>query len=297
MRLQRTDSQETNGSGDGTASIDQTSDSSQTLVVSTDRRVRSQVGSDSGSNNVVGSETRERKCQQMSQANKFSTSEEMYCNLPSDKDTHASKKDQKSNGVHSGFRLGGKDTQENNEGTHERSNDHGAASSKVIRDVSDNDTTGHHTDRVQQGNQVGSDIIKVNLTQKVREPEEKDIVGKLEETKGQSVLSHHGNLEGTEVGNGLGAFVFGHGFSLFGQFLSLGFELFLSNLDFGGNDSDIERIGNELSSQKGPSNVTEGRNGQGPPVGHFQRQNDGSTKSGSNVSQVLMARPESENGT
>mmetsp|Transcript_10128 Transcript_10128/g.13390 ORF Transcript_10128/g.13390 Transcript_10128/m.13390 type:complete len:318 (+) Transcript_10128:692-1645(+) len=135
------------------------------------------------------------------------------------------------------------------------------------------------------------------LSQKVREPEEEHIIGKLEETEGKSVLGDHRNLESTHVRNGLGALVFVHAFSLFGEFLSLGFHLFLTNLDFGCDNSNIQWISNELRSQKGPSDVAKSGDGQGPPIRHFQGQNQRGAKSSSDITQVLMASPETKDGT
>lgn len=58
--LERTDSEQSNGSSDGSASIDQSSDSSQRLVVSTDTGVSSQIGRYGRGNDIVGSEKRQR---------------------------------------------------------------------------------------------------------------------------------------------------------------------------------------------------------------------------------------------
>jgi hypothetical protein len=46
--------QKTNGCSDGTASIDKSSDGTERLVASTYRRVRCQISSNGGSNDIVG---------------------------------------------------------------------------------------------------------------------------------------------------------------------------------------------------------------------------------------------------
>jgi hypothetical protein len=53
--LERPDGKKTEGSCDGTASINESSNGTKGLVVAMDRRVRCQVSSNGGSDNIVGS--------------------------------------------------------------------------------------------------------------------------------------------------------------------------------------------------------------------------------------------------
>lgn len=52
--LERSNSEETNGSSDGTASVNKTSDSTKGLVVSLDRGMGSKIRRDSRGDNVIG---------------------------------------------------------------------------------------------------------------------------------------------------------------------------------------------------------------------------------------------------
>ncbi len=230
--LERTNGQKSNRGGQRSASVDKTSDGSQRLAASTNRRVGSQIGSDGRCNNVVGS---------------------------SDKNSHASKHEKKDGRVHvSGFRELGKDGQEDNQKSHEDSNDESTATSEKVRNVSNDDTSGHHSNGIKRGDEVGGDGIEI-LSQEVRKPEEQAIIDELEKTKGKGIVGHHRNLEGTDKRNCLGSLVFFDGFSLFGHFLFLGLEFRLTNLDFGSDDSHFVGIGNEFDGDKGKKNVANSR--------------------------------------
>ena len=133
--------------------------------------------------------------------------------------------------------------------------------------------------------------------QEVWKPEKQAVVDKLEETKCKGVVGNHGNFEGINKGNGLGSLVFLDGFSSLGQFLFLGFVLCLTDLDFGGDDSLIVRIGNKLNSDKGKKDVGKGRNKKSPPVSITSVQNVSSDQSSGNIAKVLMAGPETEDST
>mmetsp|Transcript_4799 Transcript_4799/g.5551 ORF Transcript_4799/g.5551 Transcript_4799/m.5551 type:complete len:241 (+) Transcript_4799:100-822(+) len=164
--LKGTNSKKTDGRGDGSTSIDKSCNSSEGLVASLDRGMRGKVGSNSGCNDIIG---------------------------PSNKDSHNGKHNKKGGGTKS-LGILGENSKEHNEATHENSNDSGTTSSEKIRYSSYNDSTGHHTNRVKSSDEVGSNRVKVS-SEEVWEPEEQDVVSKLEESECKCVLGNHGDTK------------------------------------------------------------------------------------------------------
>ena len=126
-----------------------------------------QIGSDSTSNDVVRS---------------------------ADEDAHDTKHNKEGDGMER-FGAHGKYGEENDQAYHENTNHRGTASTEQIGGETDNDATGHHTDGVAGSDKVRGDGIKV-LSEEVGEPEEENIVGKLEEAEGDGVLGNHGDTDG-----------------------------------------------------------------------------------------------------
>jgi hypothetical protein len=263
--------------------------------------VRCKISSDSRSDNVVGTAfvQKERDKEAIVSNERFSRGFAKMTkrdgNLPSNQDSHAGKHGEKSNRAQT-VRRDSKDTKEDNQSAHENSNHDGTTSSENIRNVANNDTSRHHTNRVERGDEIGLHGVKV-LSEKVRQPEEKDVVGKLEETKSKSVLRNHGDFECIHVRNGFGASVGCQDFSLFRHFLLLEFILGLTDAHFGRRDAHSGRVGNELKREEGPRNIGNGRNEKGPPVWEAGTENRGRTKGGSDITTVLVAGPESKDGS
>mmetsp|Transcript_5256 Transcript_5256/g.15286 ORF Transcript_5256/g.15286 Transcript_5256/m.15286 type:complete len:262 (-) Transcript_5256:511-1296(-) len=215
----------------------------------------------------------------------------------SDKNTHAAEHEKKDGGVQvRRFRDLGKDCQKDNQHSHENSNNERTATSKNVGNISNNDTSGHHTNRVKGGDKIGGDRVKVS-SQEIWEPEKQTVVGKLEETKGKGVVGNHRNAERIVERNSLRTSILFNGFSLLGHFLFLGLVLRLTNLDFGGDDSHVVGVSNKLDGDEGEENVGHGRDEKCPDVGTSGPENPSGDKTSRNITHVLMASPETENHT
>ena len=193
-----------------------------------------------------------------------------------------------------GLRIDGKDGQEDHQRSHESTNDGSAASSKDIRDISNNNSTWHHTNGIKGGDKVRSDRIEL-LSKKVRQPEEEDVVCELEETECDCVLGNHRNAKSSTVGDRGWPFIGFGSESLLCHFLALEFEFLETSLDFGCDDTDFGRIRNELNGQETPRNVESSGDKDGPPVWETNTEDPSSTESSSDVSAVLMTSPETKN--
>jgi hypothetical protein len=221
-----------------------------------------------------------------------------FCqHLPSDKDTHATQHDEQKFWIHvAAVRELGEEAQEDNQHAHESTNNDSTASTENIGNVSNNDTSRHHTNRVERCDKIGGDIIK-NGSKEVWQPEEEDVVGKLEKSEGKRILCNHWKTNGSQVGNGGRASICLDGLSSFGHFLLLGFILRQTDLDLGGDDTDCRWVRNELHSPECPCKIGEGWDQQSIPVRKTDTQDPSSAQSGSHITAILMACPESEDGS
>mmetsp|Transcript_9138 Transcript_9138/g.14183 ORF Transcript_9138/g.14183 Transcript_9138/m.14183 type:complete len:291 (+) Transcript_9138:340-1212(+) len=190
------------------------------------------------------------------------------------------------------LRTLGKDGKENDEAPHESSDNNCTSSPKNIRNTSNNDTSGHHTERVKRRDQVGLDRFKI-LFKEVWQPEEKHVVGKLEKSECHCVLCNHRNLKRTNERDWLWSIVF-KCFSV-SERCTLFFLFGTTNADLFRDNSHICWIRNETDSNKSPKNVRNSREHKCPPVWKLDFQNEGSTESCGDVTKVLVACPETEN--
>mmetsp|Transcript_20591 Transcript_20591/g.30520 ORF Transcript_20591/g.30520 Transcript_20591/m.30520 type:complete len:294 (-) Transcript_20591:381-1262(-) len=188
------------------------------------------------------------------------------------------------------FRIDGKDCQETHEDHHEHSNDNRTTSTESVTDDSDNDSTGHHTETVRGGDEIGLRGSE-GVFQKVRKPKEESVVTEFEESERNRVLCHHGNLEGFHKTDRLGAVV------LFLATLGFFGVLLLPNAHFRSNNVLVDGIRHELHRDERPQHIGECRNGQTPPVRPSDGKNRGGGELGGNVADVLMAGPQTKNDT
>ena len=212
-------------------------------------------------------------------------------NLPSNKDSHDSQHDEKGNGSKS-LGVFGENEEEDEEHSHECSDDRCTTSTEKIRNNTDNNSTRHHTNRVKRSDEVCGDRIEV-LSQKVWKPEEKDVVGKLEETEGKGILGNHRNTESSCVGNGGWSLILNM-IPLFGALCS---KLVHTDADLGSNDTCVSRIGNQSHGEETPGKVGNSGDEKSPPVRESSTKDDGGTESSSDITAVLMACPETEDET
>mmetsp|Transcript_23033 Transcript_23033/g.54421 ORF Transcript_23033/g.54421 Transcript_23033/m.54421 type:complete len:262 (+) Transcript_23033:463-1248(+) len=212
----------------------------------------------------------------------------------SDQDTHTEKHHEKNNRIH--FILArklGKDSQENYQKPHEGTNDKRTTSAEKVRYVSNNDSTGHQSDRVKRSDKIGSDRFEC-LSQEIWKPEKQAIVDKFAETKHHGIIGCHGNLKGTGNRNSLRSRVFFDAHSFLCHLLFLCFEFRSSELDFGGNNSCFERIRNELHCDESEKDIGYSGNEKCPPVGPVVSQNPSGDQSRSYITGVLVTGPETE---
>mmetsp|Transcript_33611 Transcript_33611/g.71678 ORF Transcript_33611/g.71678 Transcript_33611/m.71678 type:complete len:341 (+) Transcript_33611:241-1263(+) len=259
--LQWPNGEEADRGSDGPTPVDEPGDSPEGLVIPTDRGVGCKISSDSGGDDVVGT---------------------------SDEDSHDAQHDEKCDGIEL-LRLLGEDAEEDEECRHERPDDRRATSPKEIRNVSHNDSAGHHPHGVQRRDEVSGDGIEM-LPQEVRQPEEEHVVRQLEKPEREGVLRYHGNPESGRVGDGGRAFV-DSGPAILSV---LRLEFFHANPHLRGDDPDVGGVGHEVEGEEAPDNVRDSGDEEGPGVVEAGAEDEGRADSGSDVAAVLVAGPKAE---